>query len=72
MELGTDKPEEILFKEFQEFRLIKQFSFHGYLGSHFDTLPCCTRKLVKLIYLVDKIKPSVTQLCIQKTDKQQN
>lgn len=70
MESERDKPGEIFFKEFQEFRLIKQLSFHGYLGSNFDTLPRCTCNLVKLIYPVNKTKPSVTQLCLQKTDKQ--
>lgn len=70
MESEKDKPGVIFFKEFREFRLIKQLSFHGYLGSNFDTLPRCTCNLVKLIYPVDKTKPSVPQLCLQKTDKQ--
>lgn len=59
MESGRDKPGEIFFKEFQEFRLIKQLSFHGYLDSYFDTLPCCTCKLVKLVYPVVKIHSCV-------------
>lgn len=67
MESDSDKPEEIFFKPFPEFRTVKQLSFPiclSYPDSHFDILPHYAYKLVKWIHPVHKIEQSATELSL--------